>query len=94
MTQSPDKYEVRKHVEHCGFDYLLNDIIAVWDSVDEINWNELPERFAIKGNHSNGHNLICDDKSKLNINKAEKEFNRWLADEYWKLGDELNYENI
>lgn len=79
VTQCADKYQVRKYVQDCRLSYLLNNLINVWNSEDEIDWGILPEKFAIKGNHGSGYNIICDDKSNLNIKKTEKKSeNGWM----------------
>ena len=67
VTQCADKYAVRDYVKSCGCSEILNDLYGVYDSVDEIKWDELPEKFVIKWNFGCGQNLICFDKSKLNL---------------------------
>ena len=41
---------------------ILNDLIGVWDSVDTIEWDSLPEKFVLKCNHGQGYNVICTNK--------------------------------
>lgn len=94
VTKCADKYQVRNYVKDYGFDFLLNDLINVWDSTKEIDWDGLPDKFVIKGNHGSGYNLICTDKKKLNIKKAEQEINNWINEDFWKINSELNYKNI
>lgn len=94
VTICADKYLVRNYVKECGYGYLLNDLIGVWDSVDEINWNKLPQKFAIKCNHGCGYNIICSDKSKLNIEKSKMKLRRWLNEDFWKISAEVNYKYI
>ena len=54
-----DKYEVRKYVkEKIGAQYL-NECIGVYDKDEDIVFDELPSRFAIKAAHGSGWNLIC-----------------------------------
>ena len=65
ITQCVDKYAVRDYIKECGCEEILNDLIGVYDSSDEIKWDELPDKFALKCNHGCGYNIICDDKSKL-----------------------------
>lgn len=65
-------YAVRKYIENCGCGEILNELYYVWDNLDEINWKELPNSFVMKWNFGCGHNLICRDKSKLNIEEAKR----------------------
>lgn len=73
-----DKYEVRKYVEKLGLGNTLTKLYGVWDSADKINFDELPNQFAIKCNHSCGMNIIVFDKSKLDIDATRKQLNEWL----------------
>ena len=67
-----DKYEVRKYVSSHGCGELLNDLIGVWECVDDIDWESLPEKFVLKCNHGSAMNIIVKDKSKLNIKKTKE----------------------
>ncbi|HAE61002.1 MAG TPA: glycosyl transferase [Eubacteriaceae bacterium] len=80
-----DKYEVREIVkERIGSEYL-NELIAVYKSVDEIDLKKLPNRFVLKGTHGSGFNIICEDKSRVNWDEKFKEIKRWFyRDYYWK----------
>lgn len=94
VTQCADKYAVRDYVKSCGCEEILNDQIAVWDSVDEIDWDLLPNKFVIKCNHGCGYNIICHDKSNFNIDEAEKKLREWMKEDFWKLSAEVNYKYI
>lgn len=94
VTQCADKYAVRKYVEECGCSEILNELYCVYDSVEEINWAELPEQFAIKCNHGCGGNILCNDKSKLNLDEATKKLGKWLKSNYGLDHVEYSYENI
>ena len=54
--------------------------IKVYNNVNEIKWNELPNKFVIKANHDSGSTIICNNKNDINvrqkiINKLEKSIN-------------------
>src|SRR5699024_5967641 len=57
VTQCADKYLVREYVREAGCKEILNELIGVWDSVDEIEWDKLPDKFALKVNHGCGYNI-------------------------------------
>ena len=89
-----DKYEVRKHIaETIGEDYLI-PLLGVYDSFEEINFNELPNQFVLKPNHTSGDIYICKDKSKINYSELKKTINRWLKREYYWIHREWPYKNI
>lgn len=77
VYQCADKYRVRKYVKECGLEHILNDLIATYHSAKEIDWDVLPQKFVLKWNFSNGGNIICSDKSKLDRKQAIKELNRF-----------------
>ena len=73
VRQCADKYRVRDYVDGCGCGGTLNRLLAVYDRPEDIDWDALPERFAVKWNFGCGYNLICTDKSALDTNAAEKQ---------------------
>ena len=77
VYQCADKFRVRDYVKNCGLEHILNDLIATYHSANEINWDVLPQKFVLKWNFSNGGNIICSDKSKLDRKQAIKELNRF-----------------
>ena len=76
MAKCADKYEVREYIERKGYGHILNKCYGVYNSISEINFDELPDKFVIKStNGASGLGLkICQDKSKLDIAELEKEF--------------------
>lgn len=73
-----DKYAVREYVEQKGLSSILNEIYGVYDSIDEIDFDKLPNQFVIKVTHGSGKNYICRDKSKFDV-AAFKELSKdWL----------------
>jgi len=93
-TQCGDKYRVRDYVRpHLG-EQVLNPLLHVWDRVEDIAWPDLPRRFAIKCNHGCKYNLICADKSALDIPGAKKTLKRWYREDWWRRYAEIQYRHI
>lgn len=90
-TQCADKYRVREYVRACGCENLLNDLIAVYDTPEEIDWDELPQQFALKWNFGNGYNIICPNKEHLDISKTLKQLSAWGKEEPWLKTGEVQY---
>jgi hypothetical protein len=65
-----DKYEVRKFVEQRGYKKNLLNLYGIWNDVSEIDYDFLPNSFAIKCTHDCGSTLIIRDKAK-EFNKKE-----------------------
>lgn len=94
VTQCADKYAVREYIKEKGCEEILNELYFSCDSVQEIPWETLPDKFVIKGNHGSGYNLICQNKQSLNIKNASHLIDGWMKDDYWKTYVELNYKGI
>lgn len=94
ITKGADKYKVREYIKERGCEEILNDIIGVWDSVDQIDWELLPNKFVIKCNHGCGYNIICENKEEFDIEDAKQKLNKWMKEEYWKIYAEVNYKFI
>ena len=48
-------------------------ILKIYDDANEINLNELPDKFILKCNHGSEMNIICKDKSKFDFELAKKQ---------------------
>ena len=95
LTQLVDKYEVRTYVEEKIGAKYLNELYAVYDNAEEIDFDSLPNRFVIKANHTNGHNLIVKDKKNLDKKKSIKLLNKWLGkNQYYRRGQEWAYKDV
>ena len=94
VARCADKYAVREYLAEKGMGELLPGLLAACDRASEICWDELPERFVIKCNHGCGYNIICPDKSKLDIPGTVKKLDGWMKKDYWKEFCELHYKNI
>ena len=72
ITKCADKYAVREYITSCGCTEILNELYGVFDNAKDINFEKLPDKFVLKCNHGAGFNIICNDKSKLDIKKVRK----------------------
>ena len=94
-TKIVDKYLVREYIEdQLGEEYLI-PLLGVWDDPDDINFDELPDKFVLKCNHNSGLGMyICKDKSKMNIEKVKKELKKGLRQNYYLMGREWPYKDV
>lgn len=87
-----DKYLLREYVKEKGISKEnLSELIGIYDSVDEIDFNKLPNRFALKCSHGCGFNIICEDKNKLDIKDTKDKLNKWLNTKFGYETAELQY---
>ena len=93
-NQLVDKYAVRKFVaERIGEEHLI-PCLGIWDSFDEIDFEQLPNQCVIKCTHDSGSVYICRDKSKLDRKRLKERFNKALEDnQYWG-GREWAYKDV
>ena len=89
-----DKFAVRSFVEQKIGSKYLNDFIGIYNDVDSIDFDKLPNQFALKATHGSGYNIIVADKSKLNFRNVKKQLNKYLRQDYSKTNQEAIYRNI
>ena len=93
-TTMVDKYEAKKYVSKLiGEEYIIENY-GVWESFSDIDFEKLPEQFVLKCTHDSGGLVICRDKSKLDIEKAEKKINSCLKNNYFYSGREWPYKDV
>lgn len=76
-----------------GEEYII-PTIGIYNSFDEINFEQLPNQFVIKCTHDSNGLIICRDKKQLNIDKAKKDINTSLYYNYYYGGREWPYKNV
>ena len=89
-----DKYRVRDYVKSLGLEDTLIPLIGKWETVEDIEWDKLPNQFVMKCNNGSGDVVVCKDKSKLDINKTKEHFRRQLHEKLSILSGEPHYANI
>lgn len=89
-----DKYRVREYIKEKGMEAYLNDLYGVWSNANDIDFDKLPNQFALKCNHGCGYNIICDDKSTINEKETKKTLNEWLKEKFGKFNAEPHYDKI
>lgn len=93
-TICADKYEVTNYARENNCEEIVNEIYGIYNCVEEINWNELPDKFALKCTHGCGANIICNNKNNLNIKESIKKLNGWMKQDYSLEYAEIHYKNI
>lgn len=94
VRQCADKYRVREYVKECGLERCLNALYAVYDKPEQIEWEKLPEQFALKWNFGCGYNIICPDKHVLDREQTKKQLKKWGREPFWAYFSELQYRNM
>lgn len=77
ITKCCDKYEMKIYIkEKIGSKYVV-PVLKVFNSANEINFDELPNKFAIKVNWGDGAEFseLVTDKKNVDINKIKFKMN-------------------
>lgn len=89
-----DKILVRDFVKNRIGESFLVPLIGVYYKIEEIDFNKLPNSFALKTNHGSGWNIICTNKSSLKWSKSKKLIKNWLQKNAYYLSREWQYREI
>lgn len=93
-TKCVDKYEVKKIVaDKIGEEYVV-PLLGVWNSFEEINFDELPNQFVLKTTHDSGSVFVCKDKTSFDREAAKNKINFSLNNDFYKGGREWPYKNV
>ena len=69
-------------------------ILKIYNHSNEVNLDELPNKFVLKCNHGSGMNIICNNKEYFNITVAKTLLNKWLSENYGIINYEFQYLNV
>jgi hypothetical protein len=89
-----DKYAVRECVREQIGEAVLNECIGVYENADDIDFASLPNQFVLKCTHGSSWNIVCDDKTKLDVKRTVKLLNKWLSIDFSRYGREWQYHYI
>lgn len=94
ITQCADKYAVREYVENKGLGFLLNELHAVYERAEDIDFSTLPDSYAMKANNGSGTNCFITDNNSANYNELRKQCSDWISHPKKSVAGEWCYENI
>ena len=94
VSKCAGRVGVREYVKERGLEDILIKTYGVFNSFDEIDFDKLPNQFAMKCSHGCAMNFICFDKSKINKEELKAKFDKWLKTNYGKKTLELHYSPI
>ena len=66
-------------------------LIKIYKNVNEINLDDLPDKFVLKCNLGSGMNIICNNKSNFNLKKAKLKLEKWMKINYGLRNYEYQY---
>ena len=95
LNQFVDKYAVRSYVKEKIGEGYLNEIYAVYDHPNQVDYDKLPEQFVLKGTHGSNMNIIVKSKKGLNKNRNKLRMFKWMSKNlYYAGGQEWAYKDV
>ena len=90
-----DKYEVRGYIKSLGLESYLNKLYGLYNSIDEVNIEELPDKFVVKTTDGGGglRVFICNDINKIDKDILYKTF-KLPKKSYKNIAREWPYQRI
>lgn len=95
-TTMVDKYAAKKYVANKIGEGFIIPTLGVWDRVEEIDWDTLPNQFVLKTTHGGGGGgvVICKDKATFNIQEACRKLQHSLNSDIYLKYREWPYKNV
>lgn len=94
QTVMVDKYEAKLFIAQRVGDQYIIPTLAVWDSVEDIDLDALPNQFVLKCTHDSGGIVICKDKSSFDFEAAKAKLSASLHRDYSRIAREWPYKDV
>ncbi|MBR5153981.1 MAG: glycosyltransferase [Alphaproteobacteria bacterium] len=92
-TKLADKYTVREYVENTiGNKYLIK-LIGVWDTVNEVKLDNMPQKFVLKHSEGCGKVYLVPNKNVMNLANITSVLRKWAIAEFWTEALEMQYKD-
>lgn len=93
-TTMVDKIAVKDYVSAAiGEEYVVKTL-GVWDRFEDIDFDNLPDKFVLKCNHDSGSVVLCRDKATFDKEQARDVLTRGLGNNAYYYGREWPYKNV
>ena len=94
FSERIDKIKAKDWAESViGKEHII-PTLAVYDSVDAIRLDELPDQFVLKCNHDSGGVVICKDKASFDLEAAKRFLGERMQHDFYQEYREWPYKNI
>ena len=94
QTVMVDKHEAKHFIAQRVGDQYIIPTLAIWDSVEDIDFDALPNQFVLKCTHDSGGIVICKDKSSLDRETAKAKLSASLQRDYSRIAREWPYKDV
>lgn len=95
-TKMVDKYAVKEYVAKLiGEEYII-PTLGVWDRVEDIDFDSLPNQFVLKTTHGGGGGgvVVCKNKFELDFVAAKQKLQQSMRSNIYRTFREWPYKNV
>ena len=80
-----DKFSAKDYVKSVIGEQYVIPTLGVWNTVQDIEWDKLPDRFVLKTTHGGGNTgvVICRDKATFDKESAIKKLQQSLKSDIY-----------
>lgn len=89
-----DKAAVKPHVAGLVGEEHVIPTLGVWDRVEDIDWEALPEQFVLKCTHDSGSTLVCTNRLEFDRDNACRRLREHQRRRYWLRDREWAYRGV
>ena len=89
-----DKKEAKEYVASIVGEKYIIPTLAVYDNVEDIDFESLPKQFVLKCTHDSGGVVVCKDKTTLNKEAAIRKLKKGLRSNFFTITREYPYNNV
>ena len=89
-----DKYEAKKYVADIIGEKYVVKCHGVWNKFEEIDIDELPNKFVLKSTHDSSGVIICKDRNTFDVKAAREHFKRSLSNTNYQHLREWVYKDL
>lgn len=93
-TMMVDKLNAKEYVRNKLGEQYVTPLLGVWNHFDEIEFDKLPDKFVLKCTHDCGGLVICQDKSKLDMQAAKEKIEKSLKYNWYYMRREWPYKDV
>lgn len=93
-TKCADKLRLHEYSKEKLGEDICPNVLKIYGNVDEINFDELPDRFVLKCNHGSGMNIVVPNKKSANLQNIKDKLKGWLNTDFSEKFGEIHYHDI
>ena len=94
FTKLADKYEVRQYIKNKIGERYLVPMIGIYESIDEIPFDELPKEYVLKCTHDSGTVVIKNLRNTISIDQIKQVLDAGMKRDYYYAHREWCYKHI